>query len=89
MSCKKCIKCGFEKPLEDFGKKKRNADGRSGICKKCEYDRVKQWREKTASMMMNDPDDVRHGTYYGYCIGCRCERCTEENTRYTKERRKH
>ena len=32
-----------------------------------------------------DPDDPRHGTYTGYCYGCRCDRCVRENRDYMRK----
>lgn len=35
-----------------------------------------------------DPDDVRHGSANGYRnLGCRCARCTQAWTEYTRARR--
>lgn len=33
---KKCSKCGFPKPLEEFFRDKRTKDGRAGRCKECD-----------------------------------------------------
>lgn len=30
--------------------------------------------------------DPRHGSYYGYVLGCRCEECKAANARYSKDR---
>ena len=38
--------------------------------------------------MRADPDDRRHGTSFGYALGCRCEACREANNRKAREYRK-
>lgn len=39
-------------------------------------------------MLQADPDDPMHGTYSGYSVGCRCERCLEAGRKYQRERYK-
>jgi hypothetical protein len=36
--------------------------------------------------LRSDPGDRRHGTYYGYVLGCRCARCRAANTAYKAAR---
>ena len=42
---KVCTKCGEWKLLEEFNKCKRNKDGRKTICRECQKEYSKQWRE--------------------------------------------
>jgi hypothetical protein len=42
---KKCKKCGIEKPLEEFGKRKLNYDGLNGQCRVCESEYGKMYRQ--------------------------------------------
>lgn len=39
-----CRKCGQEKPLEEFAKKKGCVLGRTHTCKQCEAERYRKWR---------------------------------------------
>lgn len=39
-------------------------------------------RRLKAARAMLDPDNERHGTRYGYNLGCRCDRCKVANKRY-------
>ena len=63
MSEKKCFKCGAMKPLTDFYKHKRMADGRVNKCKSCnKIDvrenrllKVKYYRDYDASRYQSDP----------------------------------
>ena len=34
-------------------------------------------RLKAFLELQTDPDDKRHGTMWGYQVGCRCDRCRE------------
>lgn len=43
---KKCNKCGIEKPLEEFYRKKSNKDGYHYTCKKCSSEYQKKLHEK-------------------------------------------
>lgn len=40
---KKCIKCGTEKPLEEFTKCAKSPDGRGSYCRECHRAYTKQW----------------------------------------------
>lgn len=42
---KSCSKCKTEKPLEDFGMRKRGKDGRNPVCRVCEKARILAWRK--------------------------------------------
>lgn len=43
---KKCTKCGELKPLDEFYRNKRTADGRRYNCKKCSDEYSDEWIEK-------------------------------------------
>lgn len=49
---KTCGTCGYEKPVDQFPKNYRMADGRLNRCKDCEYARVARWRAE-------NPDQVK------------------------------
>ena len=40
-------------------------------------ERRKQTRERRKQRLLSDPQDHLHGSYSGYGMGCRCERCLE------------
>lgn len=42
-------------------------------------------RELYLRMMLENPDDPRHGTNKGYNYGCRCERCEKAGRDYRRE----
>ena len=42
---KKCRNCKIEKPLDQFGIRKGNIDGRNGQCKSCESEYGKKYRK--------------------------------------------
>jgi hypothetical protein len=43
---KMCKKCGFNKPLDDYGDNKNNKDGKAIYCKECERQRGIEYRLK-------------------------------------------
>ena len=43
---KKCSNCGIEKPLEEFGNRKKAHDGKQSYCKKCMREKSKKWKEE-------------------------------------------
>lgn len=43
---KKCIRCGVEKPLEEFYNNFAHKDFYSSICKECQLQANKDWAEK-------------------------------------------
>ena len=45
---KRCTKCGEEKELDKFYKRKINKDGLYGECKKCHYKRNRIWRKNNS-----------------------------------------
>lgn len=52
MTAKRCSKCGKEKPLEEFHRRRRSPDGRTEQCKPCCSARQAAYRAK-------DPERVR------------------------------
>ena len=46
MSEKVCIKCHTVQPLENFGKQVYNSDGLKSVCKACNKQYMKQYRER-------------------------------------------
>jgi hypothetical protein len=46
VSVKKCIRCGIEKPAEQFHKHAQMKDGRINKCKKCVVEYIAEWRER-------------------------------------------
>ena len=45
---------------------------------------MKSYATRLAEMQA-DPDDKRHGTTYGYSIGCRCDRCKAAWQEYSRD----
>lgn len=45
-SVKTCLRCKTQKSLDYFGKDKQRKDGLSPLCKPCNVERVREWREK-------------------------------------------
>lgn len=83
---KKCSVCNEVKPLDDFYKTDKKAFGRSYMCKKCTSDYNKKFR-KRALASLND-DDKRHGTFYAYTLGCRCDKCRDAAKFYMRDYRR-
>lgn len=48
MAEKTCSRCTKPQGLDAFGKDARNRDGLKGICKRCENEKVRAWREANA-----------------------------------------
>lgn len=46
---KKCSRCGVVKPLDQFFREQRKADGRTAICKTCRYEHRKMTEQGQAS----------------------------------------
>ncbi len=44
-------------------------------------------RRMVGAAIVADPDDMRHGTEYGYNHGCRCDRCRAAKSEAGKARR--
>lgn len=85
---KKCRQCGKLKPLEEMKKRKDRKSGIDSICKKCFSAKMKETRKKLKAEMESNANDKRHGTSYGYSIGCRCEKCTEATKIHMREYRR-
>lgn len=81
---KKCSKCGKYVDLKYMQRKADGKFGVGGICKPCYSEYMKEWRNKTK---LKD-DDERHGTYYGYVLGCRCDSCKKALSDYMRKYRK-
>lgn len=54
---KQCRKCGAEKPLNDFAKDKRRADGRGSYCKACENERNRKRGARLSGAYSPAPTD--------------------------------
>jgi hypothetical protein len=50
---KTCIKCGTEKPLFEFHKKKTSKDGLNCYCKPCAIQRAKEWANKNPDKLLD------------------------------------
>lgn len=50
-----CSHCGKEKPIEEFGIKRKNKDGRNNYCKECQRELAKQSkiRRKSEDRMLS------------------------------------
>ena len=53
METKICTKCHEEKPLDEFSNAKRNKDGHTGICKKCNVIYFKEYNKKYITNPIN------------------------------------
>lgn len=85
---KKCRVCGGIFPLEQMEKRKKASLGTTNRCKKCASKSHKKWIDEKVKELDSDSNDKRHGTFYGYTIGCRCDRCKEANNEYIKNYRR-
>lgn len=43
---KVCLRCGHFQPITNFGKDKQRKDGLNPLCKPCNVNRVREWRER-------------------------------------------
>ena len=50
---KMCVSCKTEKPLEDFGKNRRQLDGLNYYCKVCNTARVKKYRAAEGALSLH------------------------------------
>jgi hypothetical protein len=50
---KMCVSCKTEKPLEDFGKNRRQLDGLNYYCKACNTARVKKYRAAEGALSLH------------------------------------
>ena len=65
---RRCTKCGEEKPLEDFAKHRRGAEGHRRTCKACQRADAREYRATIA------PED-RAEAQRAYRAGIRQDRC--------------
>lgn len=56
---KHCPRCNTDKPLEEFTKNKRRADGLSGWCKACSYEATQTWKHSNQELLRES--DSRYG----------------------------
>ena len=49
-----------------------------------EKTRANKHRLERLAIMQANPDDPRHGTWYGYSTGCRCDKCMAAAKEYRK-----
>lgn len=85
---KRCNDCGELTLLKDMQKRNNGGYGTSNICKKCASKYQIEWRKKKVGELLDNEEDERHGTYYGYTLGCRCDRCRDALSRYTNDYRR-
>lgn len=82
---KKCTKCGKVLPISEMRKHKTGKYGVASTCKSCWKKYRHKWRKGKLEEILSDENDRRHGTYYGYVMGCRCDRCRNALNEYQKE----
>ena len=56
--------------------------GRHGCGQATRRDTVARSRAQVLAEMSSDPRDRRHGTVYGFRVGCRCDPCKTVNRAY-------
>lgn len=49
--------------------------------------RIKMSRLRQFRALKENANDERHGSHYGYCLGCRCEKCKESGRIYSAQLR--
>ena len=95
---KKCTKCGIEKPLSEFYKRKDTKDGHRADCKECAKARVKKFSENPENKKKKAEYDARYrqenkekkAEYYARYRQEKKEKLAEKAARYyqkNKERR--
>lgn len=62
---KKCTKCGEEKPLSDYYKRKIAKDGRNSHCKVCEHKEIYEWRKNNPNTQAEITRRCRLKRMYG------------------------
>lgn len=75
---KKCVTCGEIFPLENFGKKSTNKDGRTGYCLVCTAIYKKKYKEKKEEEMKEKAKQEYIDSLKGKELFC--ERCNEKKT---------
>lgn len=56
-------------------------------CTKAAYNRMRDYYDRLAICLKENPNDKRHGVT-GYIAGCRCEKCVREHRWYANKRSK-
>ena len=80
---KQCSSCKEFFLLDEMCKR---GGGKPGAeCKNCANARHQKWVKKNAELFKKNPNDKRHGTRYGYTLGCKCGLCTEAELIYQKD----
>lgn len=68
METKRCSKCGEEKPIDHFQKRKASPDGLSYWCRQCNTDYTRKWRQNNPDrfrdLNSNASAKERHKRYY-------------------------
>jgi len=98
-TAKRCTRCGDVKPIDKFGKNRRNKDGYMYRCKECESKRQSDWRkdrklQKEERSAWNAKDvELRHKVPRCQAIGgdvqqivymgCRCKPGQKIPLKYT------
>lgn len=85
---KKCTKCGKVLPISEMRKHKTGKYGVASTCKTCWKKYRKKWIDKKKREIEGDENNKHHGTYYGYVMGCRCDRCRNASNEYQKTYRR-
>lgn len=81
---KTCGECGYEKPVDQFPKNYRMANGRLNRCKTCEYERIRQWRirnperVKAANIKTQSRVVALHPNATQICKKCRVDKPVPE-----------
>jgi hypothetical protein len=57
---KKCSKCETTKPLSEFNKKKDGRFGLTHLCKKCDYEQSKRWKEQNREKARKYANEYYH-----------------------------
>jgi len=75
METKRCTKCGEEKPITEFGRRKQSKDGYQSHCKQCRAEAQREWRKHNID---------KERAYQNKCRRKHPEVHRESNRRYAK-----
>jgi len=77
ITCKRCSKCGEDKPLTDFHRRSAGADGYQAWCKACSLASVKKYQKKVGKSIVHrsvryglTPDEVASMLRIPQCQAC-------------------